>query len=310
MYDWIEKNRWFYLVFAVIVFVFCMGVFCWQGIHNAKNHGTIDVAGMYGDSFGYVNALFSSLALVGIVLALFVQTMEFGLAARERSEVKRLQSSTTLVQTFTQHTQILNLAAFHAEVVLFEPLEQRKIVTLFRQRIALESLINALIQEESAKCELPIDSIHDRRTLDWKKREHQSGTLLEIANRLVTEFYIGFPDNESELQTYKNNLESFARSIAFAIEGLDTVDFNKRKWLQHHLDLANTARQNLPDYSHMVIERAGRKMMGGELNRVVAKYAQLALYLTMVAVEILGFRSKYPERQEGSQFDDRPIWEE
>ncbi len=309
MYDWIEKNRWFYLAFAALVFALCMFVFYWQGIRNVGIHGTIDVAGMYGDSFGYVNALFSSLALVGIVLALFVQTMEFGLAARERSEVKRLQSSATLVQAFAQHAQLLNLAAFHADIVLFDQVERQRVVTLFHQRISLDSLIEAMMQEESIKSDLPGGALFDRPTPDWNKRLHQSVMLMEIAHRLVTEFWIGFPENESELERYSNNLESFARDIAFAIEGLDTIDFRNRKLLQHYLDLANTERQSLPDYKRMVIERGGRHMMGEELNMVVAKYAQLALHLTIEAVGILGFKCNYPERQERSEFDVRPIWE-
>lgn len=43
-------------------------------------------AARYGDSFGFVNSLFSGLAFAGVVVALVIQSLEFSLASTERRE--------------------------------------------------------------------------------------------------------------------------------------------------------------------------------------------------------------------------------
>tara|TARA_R110002073_G_scaffold72992_6_gene178570 strand:+ start:3531 stop:4475 length:945 start_codon:yes stop_codon:yes gene_type:complete len=97
---WIKKYRlWLYCLLVVLVFSSVKLLFDRYGINHVQEFGkthhlTIDNgndrvpmnANEFGDSFGYVNALFSGFAFAGVVLALLVQTAEFHLAQKERNE--------------------------------------------------------------------------------------------------------------------------------------------------------------------------------------------------------------------------------
>ena len=52
----------------------------------------LEVTALLGDSFGAINALFSSLAFAGVVVALILQASEFRLAWQERKEALVAQS--------------------------------------------------------------------------------------------------------------------------------------------------------------------------------------------------------------------------
>lgn len=62
-------------------------------------------AALFGDSFGYVNALFSGLALGGVVVAIFLQTMELRYQRKELEESQRIWNETAQSQAATAEAQ-------------------------------------------------------------------------------------------------------------------------------------------------------------------------------------------------------------
>lgn len=106
-----RKNRWWiYPTVAFHCLIAVVAIFVFMGVHNREAIGNSQRAAEYGDSFGYVNALFSGLALAGVVLALLVQVLEFHLAEEERLDGLKSQK------------QIANQTAFAAKSQMIESL--------------------------------------------------------------------------------------------------------------------------------------------------------------------------------------------
>lgn len=75
-------------------------------------------AGLYGDSFGALNVLFSGLALVGVTIAILLQTRELTLQRQELADTRRELESTRRAQ----EAQVENL---NAQLLLNEGREKR-----------------------------------------------------------------------------------------------------------------------------------------------------------------------------------------
>ena len=118
----------FYLSWSSLI-IGVVGVLWWQmgvrqveGTHRiTKTMDTTELqkVGTYGDSFGYVNSLFSGLAFGGVIFAIVLQTMELSLQRKEledtREELKKsgipqkqLVSLNTLSAITQYHLQIFN----------------------------------------------------------------------------------------------------------------------------------------------------------------------------------------------------------
>jgi len=154
--DWVQKNRWwFYPILIVIVFSTTIFLFFFFGVWHVGKFPTIDVAGMYGDSFGFANALFSSLALAGVVLALVIQTLEFNLAARERKEglteqrkIAQAQRDSAIIQAISTHVDLEGSALFHVfEINLGSP-EFNRLFRTYDYLLELETRIATLLEKE------------------------------------------------------------------------------------------------------------------------------------------------------------------
>ncbi|MEY9096262.1 hypothetical protein [Paenibacillus sp. RC84] len=80
--------------------------------------GVPDSPGTFGDMFGSVNALFSGMALAGIVYTIFIQKKEFQLQ-REELKLQREESKLTREVFITQRfeTTFFNLINLHHDIV-------------------------------------------------------------------------------------------------------------------------------------------------------------------------------------------------
>ncbi len=84
-------QRTTFVVIAVVATMLAMWGGAWVGLVIVIPEW--EVRGQFGDMFGAVNALFSSLALVGVIVAIWVQKQELALQRQEleetRNELKR-----------------------------------------------------------------------------------------------------------------------------------------------------------------------------------------------------------------------------
>lgn len=132
-----KHYRWvIYVVVAIAVFFATFMVFRLVGVQNATQFDSLDIAALHGDSYGYANALFSSLAFAGVVLALIVQTAEYGLAAKERQENLKVQETISRQQELSALASIVD--SLHA-------LQERQRIshadrTIGRAKIAVDDL--------------------------------------------------------------------------------------------------------------------------------------------------------------------------
>ena len=59
------------LLFSLLTFVVVLWL--WLPEHLTSNFKTIDEKGLYGDSYGAVNSLFTGLAFAGLLFTIFLQ---------------------------------------------------------------------------------------------------------------------------------------------------------------------------------------------------------------------------------------------
>ncbi|MFC1600814.1 hypothetical protein ACFL34_00500 [Candidatus Sumerlaeota bacterium] len=94
-----KRNKWIWIV-SVVVF-FLLGVFVTELMvvfaFIVKVSYTVEQWGQFGDSFGLLNAMFSGLALVGVIIALAFQSKELS------AQIKEMQDSNI---QFTKQSKI------------------------------------------------------------------------------------------------------------------------------------------------------------------------------------------------------------
>ena len=76
----------FYIAWSLAIIAVVLILWTKFGIWHAEKFNNKNDAGIYGDSYGYVNSLFSGLAAGGVVFAIILQTLELGLQRRELEE--------------------------------------------------------------------------------------------------------------------------------------------------------------------------------------------------------------------------------
>lgn len=94
-----DKTKTYLLIFTFVL------VFLWAGwllsvLQRIPNY-KIQNLGLLGDSFGLINALFSGLALIGVVWSLIIQRKDFQQQLREFKESKQVQKNAVKVQILT-----------------------------------------------------------------------------------------------------------------------------------------------------------------------------------------------------------------
>ncbi len=96
-----RRRIWMYPLAFVGVFAVIIIIFRSIGFSVLDEQPSVEKAGQFGDSFGYVNALFSALAFAGVILALLVQIAEYHLAQEERDEALETQQTISTQQYFS-----------------------------------------------------------------------------------------------------------------------------------------------------------------------------------------------------------------
>ena len=108
---------------GLLVVVLAAWYLSWQFIDNkifSDSHSLTDIEsrGLFGDKFGAVNALFSALALAGIIFTIFLQKRELGLQREELQETRlefKTQNETLRLQRF--ENTFFNLLNIHHNIV-------------------------------------------------------------------------------------------------------------------------------------------------------------------------------------------------
>ena len=104
--DW-KKNAGIFLV-GFILWLSSVLWLPWLFSFFGLGLGSLERKGLFGDSFGAINALFSGLAFAGVILALIYQRKELGVQQEELKEQRRAMQKETFERTFFQLLETLN----------------------------------------------------------------------------------------------------------------------------------------------------------------------------------------------------------
>lgn len=163
-----ESYRGLYLLFGGITLLFCISWFLIVKLIPAGTEGT--ARGVFGDMFGSVNALFSGLALGGIIFTIFLQKKELKLQRNELKETRKeftLQNKTLSLQRFENtFFQMLNL---HHEII-----DKLKFENLFDKRDVLRQASIQLVQQ------------HSQNRKEYLKRPNDIGQVIYSREFMIT----------------------------------------------------------------------------------------------------------------------------
>lgn len=109
--DW-KKFYWSYWFWFPLIFIIWLSSVFWlPSLFSFFNFGldSLDRRGLFGDSFGAINALFAGLAFAGVILALIYQRKELGVQQEELKEQRRAMQKETFERTFFQLLDTLNV---------------------------------------------------------------------------------------------------------------------------------------------------------------------------------------------------------
>lgn len=191
-------------------------ILVWIGSGIAIHYG-IDNRGTFGDMFGAVNALFSGLALFGIIVSIFIQQQEMNLQKEELRQTRYEFKINRLTNILFKQTDYLNTQLDNINFEWYNGLGQET------KSIGLSEFTENI---EEFK----------RKKSDWKKFFiHQERTIDDAITKVHSAFF-SFEEISTETDiesTEINKLKKFMRSninpalytlISFKLELLEKPD--------------------------------------------------------------------------------------
>jgi len=159
-----------------------------------------DERGTLGDMFGSINALFSGLALAGIIFSILLQQIELGYQREELKETRKefaIQNETLKKQRF--ETTLFNLIKGYNDVVLNLTVDETKDKEAFKR---LYDFLNSKLEEELRRLEkakgityrLTYDQLTEEENFQvlirgypkfYLQREHDFGHYLRVVYNLL-----------------------------------------------------------------------------------------------------------------------------
>lgn len=122
-----KNNRLYYLIAIAIIFWIASWIFI------DYNYSEVSDRGAFGDKFGFINSLFSGLALAGIIYSIFLQQKELSLQRTELKETKEEFKDQNFQTTFfnllkTQSQLADDISATIGDLKSFDKEEYREVV--------------------------------------------------------------------------------------------------------------------------------------------------------------------------------------
>ncbi|MBI3135561.1 MAG: hypothetical protein HYZ14_12865 [Bacteroidetes bacterium] len=191
-------------------------IFIWIGSGIAIHYGTSN-RGTFGDMFGAVNALFSGLALFGIIVSILIQQQEMNLQKEELKQTRYEFKINRLTNILFKQTDYLNSQLDKINFVWHLGLGQGT------ENIGISEFAEKIADFKS-------------KDYDWKKfLKNQERTIDEAITKVHSAFF-SFEEisNETDVETTEiNKLKKFMRSninpaiytlISFKLEIIEKPD--------------------------------------------------------------------------------------
>ena len=196
-----KDKRWIWIAFGLILIVFIIWGGFWYALNRNPERGT------FGDMFGAVNALFSGMAFVGIIIAILMQREELELQRKEleatRKELKGqkeqfiLQNETLRKQTF--ENTFFQMVSLHNEIgTTMEILGPKMSSGIPAKKTIGRSCFIELFRE--------LRSIYNQEL-----KKEVTGKNLVLINEIYVEFY---RNRQSAIGHYFRNLYQILKFIS------------------------------------------------------------------------------------------------
>lgn len=148
----------------------------------------------FGDSFGAVNALFSGLAMSGVVVALVIQSKDFSLAQTQRLEglknqraISENQNQATKVQAIGLRMEIDSRDSFDPDRIHPNSLEYERLLREANYKFELDTIVSDLFQNERPSVKVFKDRMDLARMLVEAAWEIVSKPDIELQTAVVTQ---------------------------------------------------------------------------------------------------------------------------
>ncbi len=208
----------------------------------------MQTSGLFGDSFGAIHALFSALALAGVILAIFLQSRELEL---QRADLK-----------FTREEIRGQKGQFEGQKIQFE-----------NQKLQFELQNETLIQQRFENTFFHLLTLHHELVGSIADRKTEKGEIVEISGRAVfASAYIPLKDRFRGLQAESPNSKAaldadidlirkqfswfhkrFGPYFGNFFSIIEFVDHNKIGYLEVKQFYVNLLKAQLSDYELVFI---------------------------------------------------------
>lgn len=273
-----EDKEWFkpWMMWAIAILV-CVAVW-WFGAYLTRSYADSHVAefskeyvGLFGDSFGAINALISALAFAGVIVTFWLQRKELDL---QRQELKAQR------EEFTQQNKTLKLQRF--ENTFFHMMElQQQIVNDLTIQLPRQEIVTNSLSEYKGHRAVNVEGIIRGRMVFAYIYWHKCGDLHDgVYDTIRIKGLEGYDETPylEILDHYFRHLYTILRFIdetdAFDEddEGNRDADYEFQKKYQY----ARTLRATLSRFELLVLYYNGLSREGKErLKPLIEKYALL-----------------------------------
>lgn len=256
------------IVVCVLVWVFGAAVTRWYALHYASSVVN-NAAGLFGDSFGAVNALISALAFAGVIVTFYLQRKELDL---QRQELKAQR------EEFTQQNKTLKLQRFENTFFNMVQLQQQIVNDLYIQLSEREQVTqggqwgNEVIVDKSVRGRKVFEYIYKTR-VRFRKNE---GCFATIINKGMTNY--GQVVHRELLDHYFRYLYTILRYVdkteAFDVNEEGTADEEYTFKQKYHY--TTILRATLSRYELLMIYYNGLSTFGNKkLKPLIERYSLL-----------------------------------
>ncbi len=259
------------IVVCVLVWVFGAAVTRWYASHYASSVVN-NAAGLFGDSFGAVNALISALAFAGVIVTFYLQRKELDL---QRQELKAQR------EEFEQQNKTLKLQRF--ESTFFHMMElQQQIVSDLYIKVSEREKLNVQTETGFKTEEAIVDkSVRGRQVIQYIYRHAESVYYNDgIFDKIVESGLDGYVNAPYRmmLDHYFRHLYTILRYVdetdAFSLNDDGELDI-ENEWKQKY-HYTTIVRATLSRHELLMLYYNGLSIFGREkLKPLIEKYSLL-----------------------------------
>lgn len=280
-----RKERWKNILVWLGAGIFCVAIWWYGGeymreyaLAHAPKEAPYAVEGVFGDSFGAINALISALAFAGVIVTFWLQRRELDL---QRQELQAQRAE------FTQQNKTLKLQRFEN--------------TFFHMMELQQQIVNDLHIQNKSKEHL--------RTGAGIGQRREELVLEELRGRQVMRYIYQIVCNQIEYNGikgyvqagYRNLLDHYFRHLYTILRYINETDafdennsgeINAANTWKHKYHYTTIVRATLSRYELVLLYYNGLSIFGREkLKPLIEEYA----LLNNIDIESLAFSEEYQE---------------